>query len=347
MRSFEHTPRRRDVLAAGVSVVVAGLAGCTDGTTGGTSTPAPKTESDTPTATATAKPPTETPTDTPTPDPETETDTPEATTEPGGRVRINRVSVPGGTPSTEDVIQVLVEAQNDGEAATDAEFELSADGDVVGVETVTIAPGETTELTLSHSFDSGGEHTLRVNDQPPLEVRILPPFSPRVTGVVNANPDGGTADSRERSGGEYEYYVEVDNVGGPGEIGLALFWKDSLDGPNYGDNTEFVEETGAYFEEGESTEMTITAGPVPEDKEGYLLRWATGEFETTVTTDGDSGTADVQLLTVSPGEERVHDRQAVSVPAEDSETVTLAVSIRDLDTQHSEIEFEQDAEPAG
>ena len=344
MGSPDYTPRRREFLAIGVGGVTAGLAGCAD-TTGDTSTADPETASDTPTATATADPPTETPERTSAIDAETETETPEPTTEPGGNVRITRVAIPGGTPSTDDVLQVLVEAQNDGAATAEGEFQLEADAEPVDSETVTLSPGETTEITLSHSFDSSGEHTVQVNDQPPLDVRVLDPFSPRVSRVLSAEPDGGTADRRARSDGEYEYYVEMDNVGTSGEIGLGLFWMDSLDGPNYGENTEFVEETEEYFEEGETGEMSITAGPIPDDKEGYLLRWTTAEFETTVTNEGSSGTAAVRLLTVSPDEEVVHDRRELSLSAEDSGTVALTVSLRDLDTQHFEIDFEQEAEP--
>ena len=337
----DYMSRRREFLALGVGGATAGLAGCADTTTGDAATTDSETASDTPTATATV----ETPTETDTPERTSAVDT--ETTEPSGNVRITRVSVPGGTPSTEDVLQVLVEAQNDGEATTEAEFELKADAESVDFETTTLDPGETTEVTLSHSFDSSGAHTLQVNDQPPLDVRVLPPFSPRVSAARSANPDGGTVDSRELSDGEYEYYVEIDNVGSPGEIGLGLFWMDNRDGPNYGENTEFVEEITEYFEDGETSEMSITAGPIPGDKDGYLLRWTTAEFETTVTNEGSSGTADVQLLTISPDEEVIHDRQEVSLSAEDSETVTLTVSLQELDTQHSEIDFEQEAEPAG
>lgn len=340
----EYISRRREFLAIGVSGVTAGLAGCADTTTGDASATDSETASDTPTATATVETPTET--DTPESTSAVDTETTEETTEPSGNVRITRVAIPGGNPSTEDVLQVLVEAQNDGEATTEAEFELKADAESVDSESTTLDPGETTEITLSHSFESSGEHTLQVNDQPPLDVRVLAPFSPRVSGVRSANPDGATVDSRELSDGEYEYYVEIDNVGSPGEIGLGLFWMDSRDGPNYGENTEFVEETREYFEEGETREMSITAGPTPDDKDGWLLRWTTAEFETTVSNEGSSGTADVQLLTISPDEEVVHDREEVDLSADGSETVTLTVSLQELDTQHSEIDFEQEAEPA-
>jgi hypothetical protein len=336
--------RRREFLAIGVGGVTAGLAGCADTTTGDASATDSETASDTPTATATVETPTET--DTPQSTSAADTETTEATTEPSGNVRITRVAIPGGSPSTEDVLQVLVEAQNDGEATTEAEFELKADAESVDSESTTLDPGETTEVTLSHSFDSSGEHTLQVNDQPSLDVRVLPPFSPRVSGVLGADPDGGAVNSRELSEGEYEYYVEIDNVGNPGEIGLGLFWRDSLDGPNYGENTEFVEETREYFEEGETREMSITTGPAPDDKEGWLLRWAPAEFETTVTNEGSSGTADVQLLTLSSDEEVVRDRQEVSLSAEDSETVTLTVSIQELDTQPPGVDFELEADPA-
>lgn len=342
------TSRRRELLVVGVSGLTIGLAGCTDTTTE-TSAVDSETEGDTPTETATAETAvgTDTPEETSVVDPETENDTPEETTKPSGHVRINRVVIPDGTPSTDDVVQVLVEAQNDGEVTTDAELELRADAETVDAESVTLAPEETTNVTLSHSFASSGDHTLQVNEEPPLEVRVLDPFSPRISGIVNASPDGEAVDSRELSNGEYEYYVEIDNVGEPGEIGVALFWKDNLDGPDYGANTEFVEETKEYFDEGEAREMGITAGPVPDDKEGYLLRWTTAEFETTVTNEGSSGTADVQLLTISPSETLVHDRQEVNLSAEESETATLTVSLRELDTQHFEIEFEHEAEPVG
>ncbi len=343
MDSPDYTPCRREFLATGVGGITAGLAGCAETTTGGTSTTDSGTASDTPTATATVEPPTAT--ETPARTSAADTETPEPTTEPAGDVRITRVAIPGGTLSTEDVIEVLVEAQNDGAATTEAEFELKADAEPVDAERTTLDPGETTEVTLSHTFDSSGTHTLQVNDRPPSNVRVLGAFSPRVSGVVNANPDGGTADSRERSDGEYEYYVEIENVGDPGEIGLGLLWMDDLDGPNYGENTEFVEETRESFEAGETKEMSVTAGPTPDDKDGYLLRWTTAAFETTVTNDGQGGTADVQLLTLSPDEAVVHDRREVGVSTEDSETVTLAVSIRELDAQHSDIDFEQEAEP--
>ena len=347
MRDPDYTSRRREFLGVGISGAMIGLAGCTDSATSETSAVESETESDTPTETPSVDTATEseTPTERPSTETETETDTPETTTEPTGRVRINRVVVPDGNPSTEDVIEVLVEAQNVGEATTTAEFELKVDAETVGSERTTLDPEETTTVTFSHSFDRSGDHTLQVNEEPPLEVRVLDPISPRVSEVVNANPDGGSADRRELSNGEYEYYVEIENVGDPGGIGLGLLWMDSLDGPNYGENTEFVEETRESFDEGETREMEITAGPIPEDREGYLLRWTTAEFETTVTNEGSSGTAAVRLLTISPGEELVHDQQEVNLPAEGSETVTLTVSLRELDAQHSDIEFEHEAEP--
>lgn len=324
-----------------------GLAGCTDTTPAETSNVETETEIDTPTETPAVDTATESeaPTERSSTETETETDTPEATTEPTGRVRVNRVVVPDGNPSTEDVIEVLVEAQNVGEATTTAEFELKVDDETVGSERTTLDPEETTTVTFSHSFDRSGDHTLQVNQEPPLEVTVLDPISPRVSEVVNANPDGGSVDRRELSNAEYEYYVEIENVGDPGEIGLALLWKDRLDGPNYGENTEFVEETRESFDEGETGEMGITAGPIPDEREGYLLRWTTAEFETTVTNEGSGGTAEVRLLTISPGEELVHDRQEVNLPAKGSETVTLTVSLRELDAQHSDIEFDYEAEP--
>lgn len=347
MRGPDYKSLRREFLGVGVSGAMLGLAGCTDSTPAETSAVETETEIDTPTET----PAVDTATETDTPeerssaDPETESDTPEETTEPSGQVRINRVVVPDGNPSTEDVIEVLVEAQNVGEATTDTELELKVDAETVASESTTLDPEETTTITLSHSFDRSGDHTLQVNEEPPLEITVLDPLSPRISGVVNASPDGGSVDSRELSDGEFEYYVEIENVGEPGEIGLALLWMDSRDGPHYGENTEFVEETREPFEEGETREMAITAGPIPEEKDGYLLRWTTAEFETTVTNEGSSGTADVRLLTISPSEELVHDRQEVTLSAEESETVTLTVSLRELDTQHSDIEFEYEAEP--
>jgi len=88
-------------------------------------------------------------------------DATETPTEPGGEAEFRTdVSVDNGSSPTEKRITLAV--SNDGNASGTYTASPTVDGEPIGSQTVTVAPGETREVTFTHRFDEPGTHRIEI-----------------------------------------------------------------------------------------------------------------------------------------------------------------------------------------
>jgi len=237
-----------------------------------------------------------------------------------------------------DQFDVEVTVENDGEDSYPYELELETDTAVVQTKSVSVPPGDHS-FQFSAQLAERGEYTPSVDGVSGQRITITEPVAPSARVTSGLHPEGGDVDRRSVSDDQYEYFVQIDNTGNAGEIKLGLFWVDELDEPNVGDNATFVDSVTQQFDSGEAAEMAVTAGAIPDDKDGYALWWAPAALDVEVSNRGGAGEIQIRLIIETATEAITHKTTEGTLDPDESIEVNF-----DIDIQK---QIEQDLEEYG